>query len=242
MYEFVSDQVLGLNGLVNLSNIVFLAAYSVRNILAPRVLLLVSKIEMLPYFYFQTQKLWVTICWGAAFIMVNAVRIVGMALERRPIILTSREEELYRVAFRSIDKREFLRLVSLAQWLECPPGEAILKRGQPISDAIVLISGDVEALLGDKMKLALRPGQLIGDVSAYSGLASPVDVVACGPAALAKWNLQQLREFMASRPELRASLLRIVNAALAAKLRDATAVASGFGGKEIVSAPPSRGA
>jgi len=37
MYEFVADQVFGLNGLVNFSNIVFLAAYSVRNVLWLRI-------------------------------------------------------------------------------------------------------------------------------------------------------------------------------------------------------------
>jgi hypothetical protein len=101
MYEFVADQIFGLNGLVNLSNIVFLVAYSVRNVLALRILSLVSEAVILPYYYFQTQKLWVPICWGAALIIVNAVRIVGAALERRPVILSGREEELHRVAFSS---------------------------------------------------------------------------------------------------------------------------------------------
>ncbi len=68
--------------------------------------------------------------------------------------------------------------------------------------------------------MALRPGQLIGDVSAYSGLASPVEIVARGPGILAKWDLRHVREFTASRPELRANLLRIVSLDLAAKLRD----------------------
>jgi CRP-like cAMP-binding protein len=137
----------------------------------------------------------------------------------------------------SIDKRVFLRLVSLAQWVDCSPGEVILKKGQQISDAVVLVSGEVEAVLGNKTRVALRPGQLIGDVTAYSGLASPVDVVACGPAAMAKWDLQQLREFMASRPELLANLPRIENADLAAKLRDATTEVSGFTAEEIASGP-----
>ena len=242
MHEFVADQVFGLNGLVNLANIVFLAAYSVRNVLTLRILSIVSEAVILPYYYFQNQKLWVPICWGAAFMTVNTIRIVGMALERQPVVLSSGEEQLYRVAFSSIGKREFLKLVSLAQWLDCSPGEVILNRGQRISDAVVLVAGEVEAVLGDKTRMALRPGQLIGDVSVYSGLASPVDVVACGPAALAKWNLQHLREFMASRPELRANLLRIVSVDLATKLHDATGVVSGFIGDEIPSVPPSRGA
>jgi CRP-like cAMP-binding protein len=241
MYEFVTNQAFGLNGLVNFSNIVFLAAYSVRNVLALRILSVVGEGVILPYYYFQEETLWPPIFWGVAFIAVNGVRIVGVILERRAVIFSGKEEELYRVAFSSIDKRLFLRLVSLAQWVDCLPGEVILKKGQQISDAVVLVSGEVEAVLGNKTKMALRPGQLIGDVSAYSGLASPVDVVASGPAALAKWDLVQLREFMASKPELRANLLRIVSADLAAKLQNATAMVSGFSGENFASEPGQRG-
>jgi hypothetical protein len=213
MYEFVIDQVLGINGLINLSNIVFLVAFSVRDVLKLRILAVVGEGLTLPYYYFQGEKLWPPIFWGAAFMIVNAIRIVAIALEQRPVILSDKEEQLYRVAFSSIDKREFLRLVSLARWVDCSPGEIILEKGQHIS-------GDLEAILSDNSRMALRPGQLIGDVSAYSGLASPADVVARGPGSLAKWDLQHVREFTASRPELRANLLRIVSMDLAAKLRD----------------------
>jgi Cyclic nucleotide-binding domain len=240
MYEFVADQVFGLNGLVNFSNIVFIAAYSVRNVLTLRILAIVGEGMTLPYYYYQDEKLWPPIYWGAAFMVVNAVRVVGIALERRPVVLSGKEEELHRVAFSSIDKREFLRLVNLIQWLDCSPGEVILKKGQQVSDAVVLVSGEVEAVLGNKTRMALHPGQLIGDVSAYSGLASPVAVVARSPAVLAKWDLQHLREFTASRPELRANFLRIVSADLAAKLRDM--MVSGFGGETIAAELPPRGA
>jgi hypothetical protein len=220
MYEFMSDQVLGINGLINLSNIVFLVAFSVRDVLKLRILAIVGEGLTLPYYYFQNEKLWPPIVWGAAFMLVNAVRVVAIALERRPVVLSDKEERLYRVAFSSIDKREFVKLVSLAQWVSCSPGELILKKGQHISEAIVVIAGDLEAIVGGNSRMALRPGQLIGDVSAYSGLASPADVVARGPGFLAKWDLQHVREFTASRPELRANLLRIVSTDLAAQLRD----------------------
>jgi CRP-like cAMP-binding protein len=151
--------------------------------------------------------------------IVNAIRVVAIALERRPVVLSDKEQQLYRVAFSSIDKRDFLRLVSLARWVSSP-GEVILKKGQQISEAIVIVAGDLEAILGGNSRLAIRPGQLVGDVSAYSGLASPADVVARGPGSLAKWDLRHLREFTASRPELRANLLRIVSLDIAAKLHD----------------------
>jgi CRP-like cAMP-binding protein len=240
MYAFVADQILGINGLVNISNIVFLAAYSVRDVLRLRILSIVGELLILPYYYFQNESLWPPIFWGVAFIVVNAVRIVAIALERRPVVLSDKEEQLYGLAFSSIDKREFLRLVSLARWVDCAAGEVILEKGQQISDAIVLISGDLEAILSSKTKVALRPGQLIGDVSAYSGLASPMDVVARGPGTLAKWDLRQLREFTASRPELRAKLLQVVSLDLSVKLRHvATAVSDFTAGKITSELPPS---
>jgi CRP-like cAMP-binding protein len=241
MYEFVADQVLGINGLVNFSNIVFLAAYSVRDVLMLRILSIVGEGLILPYYYFQDEKLWPPIFWGAAFMIVNAIRIVAMALERRPVALSDKEEQLYRVAFSSIEKREFLRLVSLARWVDCSPGEVILEKGQHISDAIVVMSGDLEAILSSNTRMAIRPGQLIGDVSAYSGLANPVDVVARGPGTLAKWDLRHMREFTASRPELRASLLRIVSMDLATKFRDVAIAGSGLAAEKLASKPSPNG-
>jgi CRP-like cAMP-binding protein len=147
--------------------------------------------------------------WSAAFMTVKAVRIVAVMLERRPVILRGREEQLYRGAFISIDKREFLRLVSHVRWVDYSPGEVIFAKGQLISHAVVVISGEIEAVLSSKTKIALRPGQLVGTAAADCGLASPVQFVARGRASLAKWDLRQLTEFTASRPLLRAKLLTI---------------------------------
>ncbi len=241
MYEFLADQVVGINGLVNLSNIIFLAAYSARGVLKLRVLSLIGEAVILPYYYLQSEKLWPPILWGLAFMTVNAVRIVATLLERQPVILNDKEEELYRVAFSSIDKRDFLKLASLAQWVDYSFGDIILKKDQQISEAIIVVSGELEAVLGAKTRMRLPPGGLIGDVSAYSGLANPVDVVACSAGVFAKWDLRQLREFTAGRPELRANLLRIVSADLAAKVRDVAAAVSDFTGERTPASPPERG-
>jgi hypothetical protein len=234
MYQFMSDQVLGINGLINFSNIVFLVAFSVRDVLKLRILAIVGEGLILPYYYFQDEKLWPPIVWGAAVIIVNAIRVVAVALERRPVVLSDREEKLFRIAFSSIDKREFLKLVSLVQWIDCSPGEVILKKGQHISEAIVAIAGDLEATLSDNSRMAIRPGQLIGDVSAYSGLASPADVVSRSPGTLAKWDLRHVREFTVSRPELRANLLRMVSMDLAVKLLDIATVGPSLAGEALV--------
>jgi hypothetical protein len=105
--DFLTDQILGLNGLVNLANFAFLLAVSVRGVLKLRILSLAADVVVLPYYYFQDRPLWPPIFWGLAFIFVNGVRIVTLILERRPVILSDKEAELHRVAFGSVDKREF---------------------------------------------------------------------------------------------------------------------------------------
>src|ERR1700733_7430516 len=216
--NLLTDQIFGLNGLVNLSNFAFLLAFSVRDFLKLRILSLAADVVILPYYYFQHEPLWPPIFWGVAFITVNGIRIVTLTLERRPVILSEKEAEFYRVVFGSLGERDFLKMTSLARWVDCSPGEGIIKKGQAVSEAIVLVSGETEAVLGGKTILVYRPGQLIGNVSAYSGLVSPMDVVARGPARLAVWNLEHLREFTDSRPEIRAKLLQIVSVDLAVKL------------------------
>ncbi|MEJ0092947.1 MAG: hypothetical protein WDN46_05830 [Methylocella sp.] len=222
--DLLTDQIFGLNGLVNLSNLAFLLAFSVRDFLKLRILSFASDVMILPYYYFQHEPLWPPIFWAMAFMVVNGIRIVTLILDRRPVILTDKEEELHRVAFSSISKRDFVKMASLVRWVDCSPGDGILKKGRPISDAIVLISDEIEAVAYDKAILTYHPGQLIGSVNAYSGLVSPIDVVARGPARLAMWDLEHLIEFTHSRPELRAKLLQITSADLAAKLRETLAI------------------
>ena len=227
MYELVANQVFGIDGLVNLSNIVFLVAFSSRDALKLRVLSFLGEAVILPYYYFQQEPLWAPLFWSVAFMAVNGVRIVTTALERRPVVLSAKEEQLYRMAFSSIEKKEFLKLVNLARWVDCSPGEVIFKRGAPISEVNVLISGEIEAILTNETHVRFRPGQLIGDVSVYSGLASPVDIVSRGRGTVVKWDLQRLLGFLASRPALRTKLLTLVCADLAAKLREITIALSG---------------
>ena len=113
---FLTDQFFGLNGLVNLANFAFLLALSVRDVLKLRILSLAADVIVLPYYYFQHEPLWPPIVWGMAFIIVNGVRIVASDPRRRSVILTDKEEELYRLAFGSIAKRDFL------DWRALPDG------------------------------------------------------------------------------------------------------------------------
>jgi CRP-like cAMP-binding protein len=223
----LKDQLFGLNGLVNLSNLLFLAAFSVKDVLALRALSVVSYCVILPYYYFQQDPLWQPIFWGMTFIVINGFRIAALILERRPVVLNEREAELYRLAFMGTDKREFLGLALLAKWRECEPGEFVLRKGQTIAEGSVLISGQVDAVVDGRAVLALRAGQWIGDANTFAGLASPVDIVVRSRARIVAWDIKRFWEFAASRPGLRSRLLEIEATDLAAKFREVSGIPSG---------------
>jgi len=224
MTDFLISQLFGLNGLVNLSNLMFLLAFSVRSVLKLRILSVVSYVVILPYYYFQQQTLWPPIFWGVAFILVNGIRITMLLLERRSVVLNPSEAELYKLAFSSIDQRDFLKLGSLARWVDCPAGQVLINKGQTVTQAMIMVRGEIEASLGDGSKVALHPGQLIGTGIAFSGLPSPADIVVVSPARVVSWNLALLRKFLEPRPELRSKLLQITSADLVSKLNQLAAI------------------
>ena len=218
MLDQIADQLFGLNGLVNLSNLIFLAAFSVRDVLYLRVLSIAAYVVIIPYYYLQQETLWPPIFWGVAFILVNAVRVVILMLERRPVVFTEEECTLYRLAFSSIDKREFLKLLNLAEWSDAAPGDKILEKGKPVDTVTIMTSGRVEALADGDFRADIRPGQLIGTAAVLSDLGSRADAVVREPSRLVRWNVAQANEFLASRPELRAQIGQMGNRDLAEKL------------------------
>jgi hypothetical protein len=88
MPDLLRNQLLGLNGLVNLSNLVLIIAFSVRGVLPLRILSIASSIIIVPYYYYlQHEPLWPPIFWDLTFILINGVRVVQLLLGvRRQII------------------------------------------------------------------------------------------------------------------------------------------------------------
>ncbi len=97
--------------LLDLANIIFVCAYSVRDVLWLRILTLIGTSSTIPYYYLQPAPLLAPIYWNLGFIALNAFWIVRLLLERRPVKMTEDEQRLYRLAFRVLTPREMLDLL-----------------------------------------------------------------------------------------------------------------------------------
>jgi hypothetical protein len=204
--------------LVHFSNLLMLVSYSVRDILWLRWFAVAAAITVIPYYLMQADILWPPVLWGSVFAVINIYQILRLYMERRPVVLSPDEQKLYDLAFRSLRPREFLSLALVGHWRNAPAGEKVLTAGAPTTSICIAVSGSVNVHKGDLPLGTLKPGTLIGTAIALTGDASPIDASFSEPARLICWPLADMRRFIDKRPELRESLLRLVNQDLAHKL------------------------
>lgn len=131
----------GFEILLNAANIVYLGAYSVRDILWLRILAVAGGAMALPYYYFRSDPLWPTIAWSLVFIAINAFWIVKLLIERRPVNFSDDERRLYQLALRNMSEHEAAGLFRLGTWTTVPAGSLLLEQGKPVEALTLIASG-----------------------------------------------------------------------------------------------------
>jgi hypothetical protein len=206
------------NYLINIANLLLLAAFAVRDVLLLRTLFLAGSIFAIGYYYLQSPPLWVAIAWTVLYCAIHGYWVVRIMMERRPVVLTPDEETLYRLAFRSLDRRKFARLAGLGRWRNAEIGQVLAKDGEPVIDIFALISGKIVAQIGDKTIGHLGPGQLVGTAGVLLNNIQQCDFVVEAPGRYIAWPLAEAQRFMEKDPDLRSQFRAITSADLAAKL------------------------
>jgi CRP-like cAMP-binding protein len=210
-----------LDYLVHFSNILMLAAYSVRDILWLRWFAVAAALTNIPYFLLQGTVLWPPVLWAVVFTAINLYQIARIYLERRTVVLSKDEQKLYDLGFRSLRPREFVSLSLVGEWKNAEAGERVMTEGEPVSSLCIPITGSADVRKEGERIGALEPGHIIGTALALTGEPSPIEVTFTEPARYMRWSLPSLRRFMDKRPDLRLTLQGLVNRDLAGKLERA---------------------
>src|SRR5262245_17623764 len=77
--------------LLHASNVLYLFAFMVRDILSLRILTIVAAACLIPYFYFRPEPLMTPIYWNLVFTALNIYWICRLLLERLPVKLSADE-------------------------------------------------------------------------------------------------------------------------------------------------------
>lgn len=100
---------------ITVANAIYLASYTVRDILWLRVLTVAAATMLIPYYAMQMVPLRMSIGWNVVFIIINCYWIVRLLIERRPVHFTPDEARLRELSFPSLTLREARDLFATAR-------------------------------------------------------------------------------------------------------------------------------
>ncbi len=200
------------------ANILFCLAYMVHDMFWLRTIAIVAATSTLPYYYFKPAPLYTAMLWQGAFILINAVNLVLLILNRRQVLLTEEEKKLHALVFRSLTHREMRKLLSIAVWENAPAGHALIRRGERLDRLFLIYSGMADVTVDGREVARLRDGQFAGEMSLVTGQAASADVVARQPVRYLYWPLSSLRRMLRRHPQYRPVLQVIFGCDMAYKL------------------------
>ncbi|MEM6583130.1 MAG: cyclic nucleotide-binding domain-containing protein [Pseudomonadota bacterium] len=200
---------LGLDILLAIANISYLASYSMRDILWLRVLTIIGISVLMPYYYLQPSTLWGPIGWNLLFLSINLYWIVRLFLERRPVVFPEEQERLYESTFRNLTRREALRLFELGNWHSVQAGTTLIEQGEAVDDLTVIVSGNARVTLDDEQVDELGEGRILGATAFLkrrSHFTAPVSVATFAPTRVVQWPMSQLEAAFGRAPDVEIAL------------------------------------
>ena len=207
--------------LLNSSYLIFLAAFTAKNIIWLRSLTILGNLLVVPYYlYFFENSLWNNIFWGGVYSMINAVMLFLIYLERRPIQLSEKEQTIYDLTFRSLEPRVFKKLIDQGSWEDLQPEVGLVTRDTDLDSLILVVDGKTEVVLKHGEHRYVSAGGFIGEQSFITGLKTSADVSTGREATkILRWDKENLRTYMEHNQTLKHTFDLILTSDLIYKLR-----------------------
>jgi hypothetical protein len=210
------------NYFIHAANILLVVAYSVRDILWLRLFAVAASLITIPYFVLQPTTLWAPLSWSVVFAAINSLQSWRLFIERRPVKLTPKEEEIRRLAFQDLPHRKVLQVLSIGSWTTLDVGVRLIESGKRPDAISLIVRGKVRVAKGGRVLGELVAGDFVGSALILSGIPADVDAVTVEPGRAMRWEVGALERYLAANPETRTVLLKQVARDLAGKMERVT--------------------
>jgi Popeye protein conserved region len=214
------------NYFIHAANVLLVVAYSVRDILWLRLFAVGASLISIPYFVLQPTKLWAPLSWSVVFAAINLLQSWRLFIERRPVKLTSDEEDIRRLVFRDLPPRKVLQVLSIGSWTTLEVGQRLIEQGKLPETVSLIVRGKVRVTKDGRVLGDLIAGDFVGSALTLSGIPAEVDAVTVEPGRAMRWEVGALERYLTANPEARTVMLQHVARDLAAKVERVTAASS----------------
>ena len=182
---------------IHVANVLYLASYSVRDILWLRILTVIAALCLLPYYFScSANPLWEAIAWNALFITVNLFQIFLLVKERWPVALQGLERQVYDEVFHDLTPGAFVNLLKLGEWREPAEGDVLVEHGTVVDEMLLLCEGEAAVRKQEHELARLSPGHFVGEMSFLTKEKASADVVCTTPSKVLSWPQASLQAFL----------------------------------------------
>lgn len=205
--------------LIYIGAALLLLAYAIRDELKLRVMIVVSTLVYIAYYYLvDAGPLWEAVITSLLMVGVNLWVLGQILLERTTLRLSEDEKALFD-AFETLTPGQFRRVLKIAQWhrADDPEGTLLTREAEP-SNGLFYIFDGIVAIEKHGRAFRLPEGNFVGEVGYILNRKTTTTSVAPEGVRYVEWDADALRALSRKHPNLGNALNALLTRDLAKKL------------------------
>ena len=165
-------QITNLEILVNVSYILILLSFLMRDILLLRSIYVCGAVLLIAYFYLESEPLWIVILWNSVYLLINLFWIVKLLFDRRPWRFTEEEKQIWDSTLYRISPKHARTLFKSAEYKTFSDGSLIVEEGTTLDHLVLIVDGEAELDLDNKVVERIGSGHFIGSAMLLESTAN----------------------------------------------------------------------
>jgi hypothetical protein len=206
--------------LVHVGAILYLVCFLFRNQIMLRSFAIFGDFAYIAYYYAAAERpLWEAMFYAGMNVVINLIMIALVLRDLREGGFSERDLQLFR-RFSPLSPGEFRRLMRGGVWTEASEDMKLTEEGDALEKLYYVMEGAIEIEKAGR-KITPDSGIFIGEIAFLSRKAATATALIKQGTRYVVWEADALRKQLAKDDALQGSLMRLLNADLAAKVAKA---------------------
>ena len=135
--------------------------------------------------------------WGHKYEPISV-----LIYEKRSIVMSERDKELYETMFNKLSPVEFMKIIKIGTWASSKPGDILIKQDNDVNSLRLIYSGNVNIEIDGKIVSELKDGNFIGEMSFLTEHKASATVTAKHETECLTWKQEELKILLKRNPSL----------------------------------------
>ncbi|MBS1538576.1 MAG: cyclic nucleotide-binding domain-containing protein [Bacteroidetes bacterium] len=204
----------------NIANILNAAAYSVRNIMWLRILVVLGSAVSIVYTTQVVNDPWAAgsdIAWNVIFIIINAYQLWVLYRDSR-FSYSAEERDIFTRIFHSLSPTTFRKLLSIAEWRDIPEGTILTNEGETVQNLFLIYKGLTVVIVGEHIVAHCGENNFIGEMSFLTGKSAAASVKTAAQTRCVVWTKEDLQILVEKNEDVLAGLQMVFSRNLVDKI------------------------